>query len=444
MKPSFARSIFFVFIFAVVAINTSLSAPAPEPKLSPLEHLPDWKNLDCYQNGITRKDFEKRVRTIYSPNGTFFKYLRISNESVTVYRDKKKQTPLWTLRFAASAQATKAARPAEGFIDCNSPVPPCCSNAKLQDLIAQKPLNGIKICLDPGHIGGEWAKMEERSFNIHERGAVEEARLNLRVCRLLASLLKQAGAEVVWTKETLEPVTQLRPCDLRAEAKKIIFKREPHAASYSDDPHLQQRIEEQSWFLFYRTAEIHARAERVNKTLKPDLTLCIHHNASGWDIPKVPNLTDKNRLVVFTHGAYMAFELEYDDQKYALMRKLLENKSTEEIALAECVARQMERVWDWPPEKYEDRLNVWPANSNPYIWHRNLLASRLFNGPVVFIEGPYMNNTHIYKRLLAGDYDGMKKIDGKMRRSLYREFAEIVAQGVMEAFSYWRSRVPIT
>ena len=31
------------------------------------------------------------------------------------------------------------------------------------------PLSGLKIALDPGHIGGEWAKMEERWFKVGRR-----------------------------------------------------------------------------------------------------------------------------------------------------------------------------------------------------------------------------------------------------------------------------------
>lgn len=434
----------FTCSLVLFLISSAILLSASEPKLSLLEYPPDWSKLDIYQKSITRTQFKKRIRAIYSPDQAFFKYLKITDESVTVYRERTKKTPLWTLTFAPSEKAAQANHPSKNkdSIDYTRPITHV-PNSKLNELIAQKPLSGIKICLDPGHIGGEWAKMEERSFDIRNKGSVEEAALNFKVCKLLAPLLEKAGAEIVWTKTTLEPVTQLRPDDLKEEAKKVILQRNPSAAGYLNNPRLQMEIEEQSWFLFYRVAEIHARADIINKTLKPDITLCIHHNASPWLIPKVPNLTDKNKLVIFTHGAYMASELEYDDQKYALMRKLLENRSREEIALAESVAHQMGKVWGWPPENYEDKLNVWPAsNSSPYVWHRNLMASRLFQGPVVFIEGPYMNNELIYKRLLAGDYDGTKKIGGKSYRSIYREFAEIVAHGVIESFASWRVQKP--
>jgi hypothetical protein len=72
------------------------------------------------------------------------------------------------------------------------------------------------------------------------------------------------------------------------------------------------------------------------------------------------------------------------------------------------------------------------VNSNPYVWSRNLVANRAFPGPVIFVEGPYMNDRAIYKRLQAGDYEGEQEIGGVRYRSLFREFAEIMHAAVLE------------
>ena len=55
-------------------------------------------------------------------------------------------------------------------------------------------------------------------------------------------------------------------------------------------------------------------------------------------------------------------------------------------------------------------------------------------GPVVFVEGPYMNDREIYQRLVAGDYEGEKEIGGKKVRSVMHEFAEVIANGVIEHY----------
>src|SRR2546425_291980 len=53
----------------------------------------------------------------------------------------------------------------------------------------QRPLAGLRIALDPGHLGGKWAKMEERWFKVDDSRPVQEGDLALRVARLLASRL---------------------------------------------------------------------------------------------------------------------------------------------------------------------------------------------------------------------------------------------------------------
>jgi hypothetical protein len=104
--------------------------------------------------------------------------------------------------------------------------------------------------------------------------------------------------------------------------------------------------------------------------------------------------------------------------------------------LAESIARQVVKVWNYPPESAKDNpltMAASPMVRSPYVWSRNLLANRLFAGPVVFVEGPFMDDTHIYQRLIAGDYDGEKEIAGRKYRSIFREYAEIVVQGIIDA-----------
>jgi N-acetylmuramoyl-L-alanine amidase len=46
-----------------------------------------------------------------------------------------------------------------------------------------KPLNGLRVAIDPGHIGGPWAQMEERSTRYHGSAPVQEGDLNLITAR---------------------------------------------------------------------------------------------------------------------------------------------------------------------------------------------------------------------------------------------------------------------
>jgi len=61
----------------------------------------------------------------------------------------------------------------------------------------------------------------------------------------------------------------------------------------------------------------------------------------------------------------------------------------------------------------------------------------MFDGPVVFVEGPYMNDREMYRWIQAGEYEGTRSVAGKVRGNVFREYAELVADGVI---GYFRSQ----
>jgi len=73
--------------------------------------------------------------------------------------------------------------------------------------------------------------------------------------------------------------------------------------------------------------------------------------------------------------------------------------------------------------------------NNLYVVARNLAANREYDGPVVCTEPYFMNNQIVYRRLLAGDYEGQKTFDGKNYGSIFREYADCVAEGLVKAYA---------
>ena len=180
--------------------------------------------------------------------------------------------------------------------------------------------------------------------------------------------------------------------------------------------------------LFYRSSEIAARARLVNEQIKPDLTICMHFNAVEWD--ECQSLVDDNRLVVFVHGHYLASELKDDDQKLRLFSKLLERSHPVEQTVAEAIATAMANATKLAPVEYGPNSGSVHMGDNPYVFARNLAANRLYNGPVVFLEPYYMNNRVVYERIQLGDYEGMRNVNGTPMKSIFREYADAVADGL--------------
>ena len=432
--------------FGVAAIGLVLSAGlAWAGKVSPLAPVPDWAGLEPYQRTITRGEFSRLIDQVYTPDGAFWDYARIDDGRVTIFSDTAKTEPLFTLHFAAS-DAAEAPLPYHYQTQATSNDP-------------ARPLKGVRIALDPGHIGGDWAQLEARYFKLGDDPPVEEAKLNMITCDLLAERLRADGADVVWAKHGYEPVTSERPDTLHREDIAALANHDGTHESEDAPPRLfglslprfpqdhhelsttEWRIDNEAAKLFYRTAEIRARGEVVNK-FHPDLTICVHYNADDWgDDPNHPTLTGHSRLIIFINGAYeRKEEMPYDDCKYDLLRKLLDRTAVQEERGCALVGQAMLDTLKYPPEVYnhipsdKDSPFVHHVTDVPSVYARDLLANRIYHGPVIYCEGPYMNARDAYYRIIAGDYIGMRTIQGQSVPSIYRDYASAVEQGVLKYF----------
>ncbi len=303
----------------------------------------------------------------------------------------------------------------------------------------EKPLSGLKVALDPGHLGGNWAKMEERWFQVGDTKPVQEGDLTLQVARLLAPRLRQLGAKVSYVRNSDEPTTAKRPDDFRELSKKILIKNgvpQPRAEVLdSSDPAKEQTIRWQSEILFYRYSEIRRRAVRVNFKLHPDLVLCLHLNAEGWGDPKNPTLTDTDHLHLLVNGSYLAEEMEFDDERFEMIRRLLSRAFDEELPLADSVALAMARETGLPPYQYPTTNSTTKVGTSGYVYARNLLATRLYRCPVVYCEPYVMNSKDVFARIQVGDYEGTRNVNRVEHKSIFREYADSVVDGLVDYYS---------
>jgi hypothetical protein len=387
---------------------------------------PIWSVLDHYQETITRDEFIQLIQNVYCTHGFAPDLIEVNNDTARILTNRESQS-FFTLRFAESDAA-------------RNPVPRLWHPAKsLPSAKPGKPLSGLRIALDPGHLGGEWAKMEERWFQVGSTQPVQEGDLTLQVARLLAPRLRQLGAKVFLVRNGNEPVTARRPDDFRELARKILIKNgvpQPRPDVLDpNDPEKEQTIRWQSEILFYRYSEIRRRAALVNFKLHPDLVLCLHFNAEGWGDPNNPTLTDINHLHLLVNGSYLQQELEFDDERFEMIRRLLSRAYNEELPLADTIATAMARETQLPPYGYPTTNSTTKVGSSGYVYARNLLATRLYRCPVVYCEPYVMNSNDAFARIQAGDYEGTRNVNGLERKSIFREYAASVADGLVEYYS---------
>lgn len=341
----------------------------PARDLADLGLAPDWSQLERFQNTLSRETFLNRLETIYTKNDSWKEWITIDEE--------KNQASLgdFTLKFAETDQPSPGA-----IFDWKK-------RASLSPT-RTLPLEGLHIALDPGHIGGKYAAIEERE-HIWGDTVIQEGTMTLQTAKLLAPMLEELGASVTLVRSKLEPITQKSADDFT-------------------DP-----------VLFYRTSEIRARAQLVNDSIKPDLVICLHFNGSA---SKTPDLFQHFHIIL--NGTYAAEELAHEDERFQMLQRLLSGTITEEIPLAREIAGACNDILNLPPYQY---FSSSPYSQNlanhPNLWARNLLANRLYQCPVIFMEPYVMNSLPFITRFQQNPDE------------IYREYARAVAEGLTRYYS---------
>ena len=149
-----------------------VAAPRPKQRMSALALVPDWKKLERLSNILSREEFEGVFSKIYSNGNAGPVPWTITPEAISI--ETGPGTPPVRIAFR-SPSADEALLPR--FWRKPSELP------KLKP--GEPPLTGLHIALDPGHIGGSYATMEERWLSMAPGEAIMEGHLVLEVANLL-------------------------------------------------------------------------------------------------------------------------------------------------------------------------------------------------------------------------------------------------------------------
>jgi hypothetical protein len=389
-----------------------------------------WFTLDLYQGTLTRQEFEQKLHTLYDPFGALTGYLDINDARVIVYPSTtERKDPQFTLQFAPPNQPVAPMRwfrTPEEFRAETKPL--------------EKPLNGLRVAIDPGHIGGPWAQIEERSTRYNHSAPVQEGDLNLITARILKQKLIDLGASVFVVRDSTEPVTPYRPEDMMPVARDLLVQHSQHSTHLRGLPPdklnllFGSRVLELAEFLFYRCSEIVERGNRIRNNFVPDITVTLYLDATPSSARG--HVTSANSNIFFVHGCYTRSEMADPEMQRKCIYKMVEGSSEIEAEVAADIATVFTQRTGLPPVEYGDSpttRQVLP--NNRYVVARNLAANREYDGPVVCTEPYFMNNRVVYQRLLAGDYEGLQTFDGKKYGSIFREYADCVTQGLIKAYA---------
>lgn len=388
-----------------------------EATLADLGEQPDWTTLDLWQDTITYDDFYYLLTEVYTTDNTWKRYITMHPDHAIIRTDTSKPGATYRLNFAS-------------VISEASPDRNWNSVGELPPGTKDKPLAGVHIAIDPGHIGGDYAKIEARWFQIGDNPPVKEGDMTLLTGKIIKDQLINLGAKVYLIRGSNQPVNPRRADDYREAAL-------AKAASLGKTD--EETVSQYQQKFFYRTGEIRERARRVNLAFNPDLVLCLHFNAEAWGDPLKPTLTESNHFHVLLHGALTRREIAHDDERFEMLVKILQRSHEEEKALGIYMAQSLSKATKLPAYQYLNAASrARPIKEIPGLWIRNLLANRIYQCPVIFLEPYVMNNKQVHERIQLGDYKETKMIHGEEKQSIYREYADAVVAALKQYYLDYR------
>jgi hypothetical protein len=391
----------------------------------------EWGTLSRFDYAVSREDFVNRLDKVFDPVGGLRPFLRLDGTKVEIYAALGCEgQPIAVVRFKQTPGAAPSLPPLFGRAT---------SSAALPHLATGLPLTGLRVAIDPADIGGAWATMEDRSVEFRGFGRINEGDLNLVVGTILRDELVRDGASVFLVRQRAEPVLALSQMEGEQAAEAMLrarpsllpgMFRNPEGSQVLNSP---RQLRAAADVLLTKTAEARARAAYVRRSFHPDITIVLQFDATPESTKGL--LTRINRNIFFLDGTYLPGELSDPSQRLRLLTKLLENVTPTETAVAESISKCFWAATGFPPVLYGNSANTrLVLQNNPYVVSRNLELNRDHDGPVVVTEPYFMNQPETLARLLAGDYPGERPIAGKLRASIFREYAGCVTAGIIAAY----------
>ena len=128
----------------------------------------------------------------------------------------------------------------------------------------------------------------------------------------------------------------------------------------------------------------------------------------------------------------MGGEVAYDNQRFEMIWRLVNRWAYKEGLIADHLSKAFAQVTELPAFAYKGP-NALKIGEVEGVWARNLLANRIYEAPVVFLEPYIANSAVVYQRIQLGDYENRKIINGEKRASLVREYVDAVLIGLEQA-----------
>ena len=278
--------------------------------------------------------------------------------------------------------------------------------------ISEKPLAGLRVALDPGHIAGdlglaetEGKYMKMRASKATKNTAIQfyESALTIQTARIIKQKLEAEGATVMITRkregfsvdgfdfETWKKVFFHAYLDEQVEKGKL---------TEWDRKWFKTKARDKDIFRLYNGEDLYIRAEKIN-AFRPHLTMVIHYNVhapneKSKDREGFFQPTHENYAMSFVPGAFLKNELKYQEDRIHFLYFLLNPNIDQSVSLSRSFMRASNeiagvRTVDTKDDLvYLDRLCI--QSREPGVYARNLKLTRMVRSPICYGESLCQDN----------------------------------------------------
>lgn len=286
-----------------------------------------------------------------------------------------------------------------------------------------KALQGLRVALDPGHMGGDiW---DERTGKYVKKGNIKlsEALMALQTSLLIEKKLKSMGAEVLITHRELGPASKIpyEKLDLKSFAKQelryqslqpwfqtLIANTEDSQLSsqFNNSSAVKKIFSEIMRSDYYMLREDLAAREDLIRQFKPDITVIIHFDSAT----STPQTNVSNQTMAYVTGNFPDTDFSTGHNRAKILSHLSQEKLWQEsVDLSQTLVSQISQDLQVKVATY-GYLGIGVA---PGVFARNLVLSRENNySPTAYLECLYYGNMAEFDRLAKTD-GGSLLIGGK-------------------------------
>jgi len=402
----------------------------------------NYKDFDAYQETVSYQEVFEKINRYVKHDHNIEPYYTLTHAGLYIFAshdDKQHNKPEFVLRFGTRVKP-------KSFV------------FKRGD-DRSKPLHGLRVAIDPGHLGGDMARVEERFIDmIHPvkktRIQFAEGDLTLWTAQILRSYLVKVGATVFVTREKRgQPVCRqsfaewcvqefgvtqeddwlsssvqeklLRYVATLSPGRQKEFTERLESAEKQSSQLNIQYIKQALFRLGYNVRDLQARAQKIN-AFNPHITIVMHYNANGQS----SDVSSDDYNLTFIPGSFLKGELASQSARYEFVRMLVTDDIDESLYLSQSVVKRMETLLHVPTMKSPSYLKDNVLFVQPGIYCRNLILTRLIHGPLCYGETLIQNNLKEAELLGTNDFD----CEGIMVPSRVADVARAYFEGVCECF----------